>query len=119
MPPISFPYRQITLNFCPYEGTLHHREADDQGLEATQIHINADLTTTFDAQGTINGETVQISAAKTASPGFFSCLQRPDGDDHCQTVGSGQRNGYQWFTELQNQRLGEAKFSPVKRVRSR
>jgi len=57
--------------FLPYEGTLHHREADDQGLEATQIHINADLTTTFDAQGTINGETVQISAAKTASPGFF------------------------------------------------
>lgn len=57
--------------FLPYEGSLHHREKGDQGLEATHIHINEDLTTDFDAQGTINGESVHIARAKTASPGFF------------------------------------------------
>jgi UDP-N-acetylmuramoylalanine-D-glutamate ligase len=57
--------------FLPYEGALHQREKDDQGLEATRIHINEDLTTDFDAQGTINGERVQLSGARTASPGFF------------------------------------------------
>jgi UDP-N-acetylmuramyl tripeptide synthase len=57
--------------FLPYEGVLHQREKDDQGLEATRIHINEDLTTDFDAQGIINGERVQLSGARTASPGFF------------------------------------------------
>jgi UDP-N-acetylmuramyl tripeptide synthase len=57
--------------FLPYEGALHHRQQGEQGLEATHIHINEDLTTDFGIQGTINGETVQIANARTVSPGFF------------------------------------------------
>lgn len=55
----------------PYEGNLHHRGIDDQGLEAVHIHINEDLTTDFEVQGTINGTAVHIPQAQTASPGFF------------------------------------------------
>jgi UDP-N-acetylmuramyl tripeptide synthase len=57
--------------FLPYEGTLHHREKGEQRLEATRIHINEDLTTDFEIQGTINGEPVHIAQARTVSPGFF------------------------------------------------
>lgn len=57
--------------FLPYEGALHHRQPGEPGLEATQIHINEDLTTDFDVEGTINGETIEIAGARTISPGFF------------------------------------------------
>ncbi len=57
--------------FLPYEGSLHHREKGEQGLEATHIHINEDLTTDFKVEGTLNGDSVHIPGARTASPGFF------------------------------------------------
>jgi len=57
--------------FLPYEGSLHHREPGQQGLEATRIHINEDLTTDFEIQGSLNGESIHIPQARTASPGFF------------------------------------------------
>ena len=57
--------------FLPYEGSLHHRSKGEQGLEATRIHINQDLTTNFDVRGTIDDEPVQVTGARTASPGFF------------------------------------------------
>ncbi len=55
----------------PYEGTLHRREPDSPGLEATDIHINRDLTTDFAIQGRMAGQTIAIPQARTASPGFF------------------------------------------------
>jgi UDP-N-acetylmuramyl tripeptide synthase len=57
--------------FLPYEGALHHRNRDDEGLQATHIHINEDLTTDFEIQGTLQGKPVHIAKAQTASPGFF------------------------------------------------
>ncbi|MEA5451377.1 MurT ligase domain-containing protein [Leptolyngbya sp. CCNP1308] len=57
--------------FLPYEGQLNHRVPGSQGLEATNIHINEDLTTDFSIQGQINHETVHLPQAKTVSPGFF------------------------------------------------
>ena len=57
--------------FLPYEGHLHHREKNAQGLEATSIHINEDLTTDFEVQGTIGNQNIHISRARTVSPGFF------------------------------------------------
>jgi UDP-N-acetylmuramyl tripeptide synthase len=47
------------------------RHAHSQGLEATDIRINVDLTTDFAIQGQIQGEAVHIPQAKTVSPGFF------------------------------------------------
>ncbi|MBD2231525.1 Mur ligase family protein [Phormidium tenue] len=57
--------------FLPYEGKLNSRVPDSQGLEATNIHINEDLTTDFSVQGQINSERVNLPQAKTVSPGFF------------------------------------------------
>ncbi|MBE9156211.1 DUF1727 domain-containing protein [Nodosilinea sp. LEGE 06152] len=57
--------------FLPYEGKLNPRDVNGQGLEATQIHINEDLTTDFAIQGQMNGGAVQIPQARTVSPGFF------------------------------------------------
>ncbi|MGF1571360.1 MAG: MurT ligase domain-containing protein [Nodosilinea sp.] len=57
--------------FLPYEGTLHQRASGDQGLEATDLRINTDLTTDFAIQGHIQGEAVHIPQVSTASPGFF------------------------------------------------
>ncbi|MBW4461184.1 MAG: DUF1727 domain-containing protein [Nodosilinea sp. WJT8-NPBG4] len=57
--------------FLPYEGKLNSRIPGSQGLEATNIHINEDLTTDFSVQGQINHETVHLPQAKTVSPGFF------------------------------------------------
>jgi lipid II isoglutaminyl synthase (glutamine-hydrolysing) len=57
--------------FLPYEGKLNPRDPDGQGLEATDIHINEDLTTDFSVQGQINHEKVHLPQARTVSPGFF------------------------------------------------
>lgn len=57
--------------FLPYEGKLNSRVSGSQGLEATNIHINEDLTTDFSVQGQINHERVNLPQAKTVSPGFF------------------------------------------------
>ncbi|MBD1872800.1 DUF1727 domain-containing protein [Nodosilinea sp. FACHB-131] len=57
--------------FLPYEGKLNRRVPGSEGLEATNIHINEDLTTDFSVQGQINHETVHLPQAKTVSPGFF------------------------------------------------
>ncbi|MBW4483227.1 MAG: DUF1727 domain-containing protein [Tildeniella torsiva UHER 1998/13D] len=57
--------------FLPYEGQLNRRDPSSQGLEATNIHINEDLTTDFSVQGHINDERVNLPQAKTVSPGFF------------------------------------------------
>ncbi len=57
--------------FLPYEGKLNSRIANSQGLEATNIHINEDLTTDFSVQGLMNGEVIDLPQAKTVSPGFF------------------------------------------------
>ncbi|MBD1917827.1 MULTISPECIES: Mur ligase family protein [Cyanophyceae] len=57
--------------FLPYEGKLNSRVPGSQGLEATNIHINEDLTTDFSVQGQINNERVNLPQAKTVSPGFF------------------------------------------------
>jgi UDP-N-acetylmuramyl tripeptide synthase len=57
--------------FLPYEGALHHRNIADEGLQATHIHINEDLTTDFEIQGTLQGRAIHIPKAQTASPGFF------------------------------------------------
>ncbi len=57
--------------FLPYEGKLNSRVPDSQGLEATNIHINEDLTTDFSVQGQINSERINLPQAKTVSPGFF------------------------------------------------
>ena len=57
--------------FLPYEGQLNSRVPGSQGLEATNIHINEDLTTDFSVQGHINHEAVNLPQAKTVSPGFF------------------------------------------------
>ncbi|PZU97588.1 MAG: hypothetical protein DCF32_20310 [Leptolyngbya sp.] len=57
--------------FLPYEGKLNRRDPDSQGLEATNIHINEDLTTDFSIQGQINNEQVHLPQARTVSPGFF------------------------------------------------
>jgi UDP-N-acetylmuramyl tripeptide synthase len=57
--------------FLPYEGQLRRREAGREGLEATEIHINDDLTTDFAIHGTIQNCAIAIPQARTASPGFF------------------------------------------------
>jgi UDP-N-acetylmuramyl tripeptide synthase len=57
--------------FLPYEGKVNTRIPGRQGLEATHIHINADLTTDFSVQGLINNAVVNLPQAKTVSPGFF------------------------------------------------
>jgi lipid II isoglutaminyl synthase (glutamine-hydrolysing) len=57
--------------FLPYEGALHRREGGSQGLEATQIHINEDLTTDFAIHGRMAAQEIAIPQARTASPGFF------------------------------------------------
>lgn len=57
--------------FLPYEGQLTPPVPGSQGLEATNIHINEDLTTDFSVQGQINHERVNLPQAKTVSPGFF------------------------------------------------
>jgi len=57
--------------FLPYEGQLNSRVPGSQGLEATNIHINEDLTTDFSVQGQINNKAVHLPQAKTVSPGFF------------------------------------------------
>ncbi len=55
----------------PYEGQFNLRDVNSQGLEATHIHINEDLTTDFAVQGQINHQAVHLPQAKTVSPGFF------------------------------------------------
>jgi lipid II isoglutaminyl synthase (glutamine-hydrolysing) len=57
--------------FLPYEGKVNSRTPNSQGLEATHIHINPDLTTNFAVQGLINGKNINLPQAKTVSPGFF------------------------------------------------
>jgi UDP-N-acetylmuramyl tripeptide synthase len=57
--------------FLPYEGQLRRREAEREGLEATEIHINDDLTTDFAIHGTMQNRAITIPQARTASPGFF------------------------------------------------
>ncbi|MFQ4135640.1 MurT ligase domain-containing protein [Nodosilinea sp. PGN35] len=57
--------------FLPYEGKLNRRNVDSQGLEATNICINEDLTTDFSVQGLMNGEAINLPRATTVSPGFF------------------------------------------------
>ncbi|WOD39148.1 MurT ligase domain-containing protein [Nodosilinea sp. E11] len=57
--------------FLPYEGKLNRRLPDSQGLEATNIRINEDLTTDFSVQGRMNDQGVHLPQAKTVSPGFF------------------------------------------------
>lgn len=57
--------------FLPYEGKLNSRVPGSQGLEATNICINEDLTTDFSVQGQINNEKVYLPQARTVSPGFF------------------------------------------------
>ncbi len=57
--------------FLPYEGRLNRRDVHSQGLEATNIHINEDLTTDFAIHGQMNGQAVHLPQARTVSPGFF------------------------------------------------
>lgn len=57
--------------FLPYEGKLNRRDANSEGLEATEIHINEDLTTDFAIHGQMKGSAVHIPQARTVSPGFF------------------------------------------------
>lgn len=57
--------------FLPYEGQLHRRDPHSEGLEATDIRINEDLTTDFAIHGTLRGQSIAIAQARTASPGFF------------------------------------------------
>ena len=57
--------------FLPYEGKINSRVPDSQGLEATNIRINPDLTTDFAVQGLMNHQAVNLPQAKTVSPGFF------------------------------------------------
>lgn len=57
--------------FLPYEGALHQRQPQDQGLEATDIRINPDLTTDFAVHGSLGADPIHIAQARTASPGFF------------------------------------------------
>ncbi|MGF1518781.1 MAG: MurT ligase domain-containing protein [Nodosilinea sp.] len=57
--------------YLPYEGKVNSRIPGSQGLEATNICINPDLTTDFSVQGLINGDAVNLPQAKTVSPGFF------------------------------------------------
>lgn len=57
--------------FLPYEGKLNQRDAQSQGLEATDIRINEDLTTDFAVHGQMQGAAIHIPQATTVSPGFF------------------------------------------------
>ena len=55
----------------PYEGKLNGPTPGSQGLEATDIHINEDLTTDFAVRGLIGEDVIHLPQAKTVSPGFF------------------------------------------------
>jgi len=57
--------------FLPYEGALHQRQQQEQGLEASHIRINPDLTTDFAIHGTLAEAIVELPQVRTASPGFF------------------------------------------------
>lgn len=55
----------------PYEGALHPRDPDTDGLQAAAIQINPDLTTDFAVTGVIQGQPVHLPQVRTVSPGFF------------------------------------------------
>jgi UDP-N-acetylmuramyl tripeptide synthase len=66
----TFPCQKSIPNFCPTRERCT-RNVEDEGLQATHIHMNEDLTTDFEIQGTLQGKPVHMAKAQTASPGFF------------------------------------------------
>ncbi|MBU6230338.1 MAG: DUF1727 domain-containing protein [Cyanobacteria bacterium REEB459] len=55
----------------PYEGQRRSPEPGQQGLVATQITVNADLTTDFAVAGAIQSQSIHLPQVRTVSPGFF------------------------------------------------
>jgi UDP-N-acetylmuramyl tripeptide synthase len=55
----------------PYEGQRRSLEPGQPGLVATQITVNADLTTDFAVAGQIQSQPIHLPQVRTVSPGFF------------------------------------------------